>query len=155
MTRLRAERILGGWSLVRWEIVYDAGARRTLPFGEHATGLITYTADGWMSASIMASARTPFATNNPRDATADERARAYDGYFSYAGRWRISGRRVLHDVSIALNPAMVGSTQVRDARLVGRTLELSALERTRDGGTRFHRLLWRRVPRKKIGAGRR
>jgi hypothetical protein len=50
---------------------------------------------------------------------------------------------VLHDVEIALNPAMVGSTQVRDARRSGRRLELSALEAVR-GGTRFHRLLWER-----------
>jgi hypothetical protein len=145
MTRLRAEQIVGGWSLVRWEIVYDAGARRTQPFGENATGLITYTPDGWMSATIMASGRQPFATANPRDASVEERARAYDSYFSYAGRWRIDGRRVVHDVSIALNPAMVGTPQVRDARCAGRTLELSALERTRDGGTRLHRLLWKRV----------
>lgn len=145
MTRLRAEQIVGGWSLVRWEIVYDGGARRTQPFGENAAGLITYTHDGWMSATIMAAGRPPFATPNPRDATVDERARAYDGYFSYAGRWRIVGRTVVHEVSIALNPGMVGTPQVRDARLSGRTLELSALERTRDGGTRLHRLLWKRA----------
>ena len=142
MSRLRPEQIVGGWRLVRWEVVYD-GERRTLPFGADAVGLLTYTADGHMSACIMAGGRAPFPTPNPRDAAAEERARAYDGYFSYAGRWRLSGRRVLHDVEIALNPAMVGSTQVRDARRSGRRIELSALEAVR-GGTRFHRLLWER-----------
>ena len=142
MPRLSPDRILGAWRLVRWEVVYD-GERRTLPFGADAAGLLTYTADGHMSACIMAAGRAPFSTPNPRDAGADERARAYDGYFSYAGRWRLSGRRVLHDVEIAANPAMVGSTQVRDARLSGRRLELSALETVR-AGTRFHRLLWER-----------
>lgn len=145
MTRLLPERFVGGWTLLRWEIVYDGGERRTQPFGAGATGLITYTADGWMSASIMAAGRAPFATQNPREASADDRARAFDGYFSYAGRWRVEGRRVLHDVSIALNPAMLGTLQVRDARFAGRTLELSALERTRNGGTRLHRLLWTRA----------
>ncbi len=72
----------------------------------------------------------------------------------YGGRWRIEGRRVLHEVSIALNPAMVGTVQVRDARLAGCTLELSALERTRDGGTRLHRLLWTRA-RQRRGFARR
>lgn len=143
MPRLLPERIVGAWRLVRWEVVYDADERRTLPFGPDATGLLTYTADGHMSATLMAAGRQPFAAANPRDASAEERARAYDGYFSYAGRWRLAGRRVLHDVDIALNPAMVGSTQVRDARLTGRRLELSALEAV-GGGTRFHRLLWER-----------
>jgi hypothetical protein len=142
MSRLRPEDIVGGWRLVRWEVVYD-GERRTLPFGADAAGLLTYTEDGHMSACIMAGGRTPLSTPNPRDATADERARAYDGYFSYAGRWRLSGRRVLHDVEIALNPSMVGSTQVRNALRSGRRLELSALETVR-GGTRLHRLLWER-----------
>jgi hypothetical protein len=139
---LRPERIVGAWQLVRWEVIYG-GEKRTLPFGPDAVGLLTYTADGAMSACIMAADRAPFSAPNPRDTPPEERARAYDGYFSYAGTWRIAGRRVLHDVTIALNPAMVGTTQVRDARLRGRQLELSALETVR-GVTRFHRLLWRR-----------
>jgi hypothetical protein len=143
---LRPESIVGAWHLVRWEVVYG-GEKRTLPFGPDATGLLTYTADGAMSACIMAAGRSAFSAPNPRDAPAEERARAYDGYFSYAGTWRISGRRVLHDVTIALNPAMVGSTQVRDARRAGRRLELSALETVR-GVTRFHRLLWERPGRR-------
>jgi hypothetical protein len=149
VSRLRPDQILGGWRLVRWEVVYD-GERRTLPFGPDATGLLTYTEDGHMSACIMAVARTPFLTPNPRDASVEDRARAYDGYFSYAGRWRLSGHRVLHDVQIALNPGMVGSTQVRDARRSGRRLELSALETLRTG-TRFHRLLWERPRTARVG----
>jgi hypothetical protein len=139
---LQPERIVGSWRLVRWEVIYG-GERRTLPFGPDATGLLTYTADGAMSACIMAAGRVPFSAPNPRDTPAEERACAYDGYFGYAGTWRVKGRRVLHDVTIAANPGMVGTTQVRDARLHGRRLELSALETVR-GVTRFHRLVWER-----------
>ncbi len=144
MSALLPEQIVGGWHLVRWEVVYDGGDRTTLPFGPDAIGLLTYTGDGQMSACIMAAGRHAFATPNPRDASAADRARAYDGYFSYAGRWRIAGHRVIHEVEIALNPGMVGSTQVRDARLDGRRLELSALETLAGGATRLHRLVWQR-----------
>lgn len=143
MPRPAAGFLLGAWRLVRWEIVYD-GERHAYPFGELAVGLLTYTADGFMSACIMTAGRPRLSTANPRAAAPAERAAAFDGYFSYAGRYRTVGQRVFHDVEIALNPAMTGTVQVRDARRVGRMLELSADEPLPTGACRQHRLLWQR-----------
>lgn len=112
MARLTRTQLVGAWELVRWEIVHDGGARRTLPFGADARGLLLYTADGCISASIMAG----------------ERARAFDGYFSYAGRYRVIAGEVRHEVTVALNPSRVGTLQARHARIVGRRLELTADE---------------------------
>jgi len=78
-------------------------------------------------------------------ATLEERAAAFDGCFSYAGRWRLVEGRVLHEVEVALNPGLVGSRQWRDARLVGRRLVLSVEEGAGDTARR-HALEWRRVP---------
>jgi hypothetical protein len=50
---------------------------------------------------------------------------------------------VQHEVTLALNPGMVGTLQVREARLADQELTLSAAEPVR-GGTRLHRLAWRR-----------
>jgi hypothetical protein len=144
--RLVRSALIGAWRLVRWEIAYDDG-RRSYPFGEHAVGLLTYTADGFMAATIMLPGRTALSTANPRAAGVAERATAFDGYFSYAGRYRALGRRVIHEVELALNPAMTGTVQVREARRVGRTLELSAEEPLAGGGSRRHRLLWHRPGR--------
>ena len=102
-------------------------------------------------ACIMAGGREPFASPNPRAATLRERAGAFDGYFSYAGRWRLVRGVVEHLVSIAANPAMVGTSQFRHARLSGRRLVLSA-EETTVRGLRRHDLEWRRpraLPRSK------
>ena len=74
----------------------------------------------------------------------EELAAAFDGYFSYAGRWRILDRRVQHEVTIALNPGLVGTLQLRDARLAEGQLTLSAEESLR-GRARLHRLSWRRA----------
>lgn len=140
-----AEALVGAWRLVRWEVVYDEGARCTQPFGEDPVGLILYTADGHMSACIMASARAKLSTADPRRAPAEERAAAFNGYFSYAGRYRVAGRRVVHEVGLALNPAMVGQLQWRNMRRSGRRLTLSASEPAKDGGSRLHRLIWERA----------
>lgn len=144
--------LVGAWRLKRWETVYRDG-RRTEPFGARATGLLQYTADGWMSANIMAAGRPKLSGTNPRRAPATERAAAFDGYFSYAGRWRLSGGVVRHDVTIALNPAMVGTTQLRDARISGRILTLSAAEEL-PGDERVHRLIWERAPRRRASRER-
>jgi hypothetical protein len=147
---LTAESLVGAWQLQRWETVReDARQGRTvsLPFGAGAEGLLLYTADGWMSATIMAEGRRPLSRANPRGAPAAERAAAFDGYFSYAGRWSVQGSQVHHEVTVALNPAMVGTLQVREARLVGRTLTLSAEETVADG-VRRHRLVWKRPLRR-------
>jgi len=152
---LTADKLVGAWQLQRWEIVREVagqGGIASLPFGAGAVGLLLYTADGWMSATIMAEGRRPFSRANPRSASAVERAAAFDGYFSYAGRWSVEGSRVRHEVTVALNPAMVGTLQVREARLVGRRLTLSAEEATEDG-LRRHRLVWKRPLRRAARRG--
>lgn len=151
------ESLVGAWRLQRWEIVRaTAGGERAAsqPFGAGAEGLLLYTADGWMSAAIMAPGRRPLSHGNPRSAPPAERAAAFDGYFSYAGRWSVAGRQVRHEVEVALNPAMVGTLQLREARLVGRTLTLSAEETVADG-LRRHRLVWQRPLRRAAARGAR
>ena len=143
-----ASELVGGWRYLNWDITYDDG-RLTHPFGSDAVGFILYTADGCMSANIMAGGRTAFPEGNPRRASDAERASAFDGYFSYAGRWRLEGGKVLHDVTVALNPAFVGVRQWRDPVLMRDsggilTLSLSAVENL-PGGRRMHRILGERV----------
>jgi len=145
MAALEADRLVGTWQLRHWHTVYEDGTT-TEPFGPGAEGLLLYSADGWMSACIMAAGRARLSGTNPREAPELERAAAFDGYFSYAGRWRILERRVQHEVTLALNPGLVGTLQLRDARLADQELTLSAEESVR-GGMRLHRLVWRRPAR--------
>jgi len=143
--KLVPQDIEGSWICRHWRIHYGDG-RYTAPFGAKVEGLLVYSADGYMSACIMASGRRAFRTPNPRDATLAERAAAFDGYFSYCGRWHIKGDSVLHFVTVALNPAFVGSRQWRKATLKGKQLLLSAEEST-PRGTRRHEIEWRRSTR--------
>lgn len=141
-TRIDEDRLVGAWSLLRWATVYEDGSI-TEPLGPGAHGLLLYTADGWMSASIMAAGRAALSRANPRTAPTRERAAAFDGYFSYAGRWRVRDGRIRHEVTVSLNPAMTGTLQWRDARLAARTLTLSASEAA-GRASRLHELTWRR-----------
>lgn len=114
--RLLPRDVEGGWICQAWRILYQDGSY-TEPFGSGLSGLLIYSADGYMSACIMAAGRAPFRSSNPREATRAERAAAFDGYFSYAGHWRIKGGAIEHRVTVALNPAFVGTRQWRNAEL--------------------------------------
>lgn len=145
--KLVARDIEGGWLCRHWRILYEDGTY-TEPFGADLSGLLIYSADGHMSACIMAGGRRPFRAANPRAATKTERAAAFDGYFSYAGHWRIKGGAIEHRVTVALNPAFVGTRQWRNAELSANRLVLSADEVTSQG-IRRHEIEWYR-PRRRI-----
>ena len=134
------KRLIGAWQLVRWFITYEDGSV-TEPLGEGAEGLLVYTADGWMSASMMAADRTQLSRSNPRAAAIEERAAAFDSFFAYSCRWRVVDRSVEHTVTLSHNPALVGTVQTRRIQMRGRQLTLSAHEAV-PGGVRVHRLQW-------------
>jgi hypothetical protein len=134
--------LIGGWACHRWTISYEDG-RVTEPFGTSPVGFILYTADGFMAATIMKAGRKAFAARTPREASVEERAAAFDGYFSYAGRWRLVDGRIEHLVSVALNPGLIGTSQWREATLDAGTLTLSVDEHTVHG-VRRHAIEWRR-----------
>ena len=55
----------GTWQLESWTIGYSDREDFTYPFGENPEGLLLYTGDGWMSASICRSGR-PRLPSRPR-----------------------------------------------------------------------------------------
>lgn len=145
--------LLGSWLLLRWEIAYGDGRPPTLPYGADATGLILYTADGWMSACIGRAGRPRLSSDSVRSAPEAERLAAFESWFQYAGPFALrersdGGLEVVHRVTHALNPNMVGTEQVRRVEFgIEDTLTLSASD-TVPGSTvaRHHRLRWRRGP---------
>lgn len=143
--------LAGTWQLVRWEITYSDGRKPTLPFGEEATGLIQYTGDGWMSASIARGGRPALSSESVRSAPEAERRSAFESYFQYAGPYSIGmqgGRQqVTHSVTHSLNPNFVGSKQVRNMDFAADGgLTLSASDKLPGTSVdRHHRLIWTRA----------
>lgn len=147
-----ANPLLGTWRLTRWDISYSDGRAVTLPYGDDATGLILYTADGHMSACIGRSGRPPLSSASVRTAPEGERLAAFESWFQYAGPYRLHQRndgslQVVHSVTHALNPSFVGTDQVRDVHIdADGTLTLSASDVLPGTSVaRHHRLRWRRA----------
>jgi hypothetical protein len=140
------QQLIGAWQLRSWTIADQRGLHR--PFGDTPTGLLIYSADGHMTACIARTDRAALPGSKPRDADDAQLAAAMLSFFCYAGRWRLEDEVVIHDVQLALNPAMVGTSQRRTLTLAGRSstdavLTLSADEQTARG-VRLNQLVWER-----------
>lgn len=140
-----ARALVGSWMLRRWSIAYPDGRPDALPFGEDAVGLLVYAADGWMSATMCRARREALAPALAGAGTDSARARAFEGYLAYAGRWSVQGDVVTHDVQMSMNPVLLGTAQLRRAVLAGDSLELSADESDARGRSRRHAILWARA----------
>jgi hypothetical protein len=142
---ITAADLIGAWQLRSWFIYYEDGREPGAPFGTQPSGLLIYSPDGWMSATVHRSVRESLpADSSPRNLDSALLARAYWSYFHYGGLWRIEGSRVIHSVKHSLNPGMVGTEQVRQMAFEGTTLTLIGIEAIQDESRR-HELVWQRA----------
>ncbi len=143
---LRAELLVGSWSLEAFEVELADG-RRVHPMGPDALGRLIYGADGRMSATLSEAARSVLST--PRleaynRAPPSEKAAAFDSFLAYVGRYTVEGESVVHHVELASVPNIVGAEQRREAVLDGDTLTLRYAV-TSSRGTRYNSLRWTRL----------
>jgi len=139
------EDVIGSWHLESWTIGYSDREDFTYPYGEEPEGLLLYTTDGWMSASIARAGREALPEDVSYRKLPDAvKAGAFSSYFHYAGRYRVVDGDVIHQVTQSLNPNFPGTEQLRHAELDGQTLVLSGKDQV-GGATRFHSLVWHRA----------
>ena len=132
-----ADRLVGSWQLVSYEIIDESGARRA---GSYDRGQITYDSSGRMSAHLMHSSNT--ADVSPQ--TDDLRAAAFRRYLGYYGPFVVdtANGTVTHHVDGSSNPSWVGTRQVRYYALSADNAQLTLS--LRDGARTTQSLVWRR-----------
>jgi Lipocalin-like domain len=77
--------LVGAWRLVSWEN-QAADGQVTYPMGPDPNGYVIYAADGRFSITISRRGRAGFAAGDLLSGTAEEKARAMEGFVAYAGR---------------------------------------------------------------------
>jgi hypothetical protein len=138
--------LIGAWTLESYVSTNADGSDVSYPLGADARGIIMYTPDGYMSAQLMRSDRTPFDGNDPHRAHDDELAEAAAGYLTYAGPFDVvDDGLIAHHVEVSLLPNWIGGIQYRTAHLEDSVLELGPPEPiSLDGEARTVKLVWRR-----------
>jgi hypothetical protein len=142
---LRAN-LIGAWTLESYVSTSVDGSDVAYPLGADARGIIMYTSDGYMSAQLMRSDRTPFDRDDPHLAHDDQLAEAAAGYLTYAGPFTVvEDGLIAHHVEVSLLPNWIGGIQYRKAHLEDSRLELGPPEPILlDGEPRKAKLVWRR-----------
>ena len=140
--------VLGTWELVSYIAQDDHGGPITYPLGPDALGLIMYTADGYMSAQLMRRDRPAFDRPDSHGGTPEQAAAAAAGYLAYSGPFEVdeSTGVVHHEVRVSLLPNWLNGTQLRQSKLDGDHLTLSATTAAPDGIETVSTLLWKRAP---------
>lgn len=142
--------LLGAWALVSWEISYNDGRASVHPFGLDPSGMLLYTADGYMNANVAKAGRGSLGGGSARSASPEARLAAFDSYFQYGGAYTLQSSggklQVVHRIMHSLNPDMVGTSQVRDIGMLGKgRISLSASEPLAGGViVRRHCIVWTR-----------
>jgi hypothetical protein len=108
-------------------------------------GYITYTADGYIFAQIMAAERTPLATQNPFGGGDAESAEAARSQMSYCGTYEARDGEVIHRVAVSDFPNWVGSEQRRFYKFEDEKLILSAPPFKTKKGEITTFLIWERA----------
>jgi hypothetical protein len=124
--------VVGVWKLVGGATTDSLGKKVGVPYGPRGMGLVSRTADGRMMAVLV-----------------DGQAKLPDGakreYPSYCGNYTFDGSTLITTVDAALDPARLGSQQVRKVRFEGERMILVPPDRE-EGGVTIHReLTWERV----------
>ena len=140
---MRAEDLVGAWRELGRDFVNgDGGIKPDIP----RTSQIMYTPDGFMGVVNTPAKRARVGeASNPMSLdglSAAERAAAAEGVVAYTGRYEMKGDVVQHTIYSALNPNLVGTTQLRRVTLQGDDLTLATLP---DAKGNYFRIRWRRA----------
>ena len=121
------DQLIGAWSLVAWFEIRPNG-ERVYPLGEDALGQIMYSADGHVAAQLMCRQPDRFRSDDWRQASEPESARAWKQYFGYFGRFTIDleANAVIHHVEGSWFPNLLKTEQHRRFQFEGSHLVLNA-----------------------------
>jgi hypothetical protein len=135
------DELVGTWTLVSAASTTSTGERNETPYGPSPEGLLTYSGDGRVSALISFGGRKslPFGGG-----TVDEQAEAFKTFLAYAGRYTLSGDKVIHHIEISSVQNYVGKDLVRSVKFQGDQIILVTPPTSVNGKIQTVELIWQR-----------
>ncbi|MFM8532552.1 MAG: lipocalin-like domain-containing protein [Acidimicrobiia bacterium] len=142
----QGDSVVGSWKLVSYDTTTPDGVK-TFPLGDDAVGQLIYLASGRMSVQFMRRDRPKFKSGDAWRGTLEEERAAFEGFFSYAGRYTIDAARgtVTHHIEISAAPNYVGTDVVRNFTMQGNHIILKTPQRALAGQTSSSTLIWERI----------
>ena len=117
--------VVGNYKVTTVEHFTDEGTLH--PFGPDPQGFLMYSAEGLMTAVLMASGRPNLAMDlllGTSTATDAETVAAFHSAYGFAGTYEIEGSVITHQLLVSTVQNWVGTSQVRPFELEGDVLAL-------------------------------
>jgi Lipocalin-like domain len=139
------DRLVGTYRVLAIEHYADDGEVGR-PFGDDPRGVIVYTAQHYMTAVLMRSARPPFGAGDVLGGTDAERAAAFATANAFAGPWElVDDETIVHHLEVTTYPNWVGTQQRRRFELTDSHLTLYPPSMLMEGKVRHARVWCERV----------
>lgn len=135
------EKLVGTWKLVSALGTSSSGERDQVPYGSGPEGVLTYGADGRVTALISYGGRKPLSVQ----AAAEEQAAAFKTFFAYSGTYTLSADKVVHKIEISSIQNYVGKDLVRTVKFEGNRITLVTPPALVNGKVQTIELKWQRV----------
>src|SRR5690348_15809885 len=118
------------------------GEKDAVPYGANASGMLTYAADGRVSALISYGGRKPLLPG----ASAQDKAQTFDTFIAYAGGYTLEAERVIHHVEVASIQNYANRDLVRNIRFEHDRIVLITPSTPINGKVQTVELVWQRSP---------
>jgi hypothetical protein len=141
---MNSKPLVGTWKLRSFEF-RDNGGGVAYPWGDEVYGQVIYSADGYMSGSLMRGSRPQFQSSDVMSASDEECAKALKSYIGYAGTYSVNDNKVVHKAEVSFFPNWTNTEIERVWKVDGDVLTLSTSP-TFFGGREVSAVLtWQRV----------
>jgi hypothetical protein len=134
--------LVGTWKLISVLSTTSEGERNETPYGVSPSGILNYSADGRVTAMISYDGRKPL----PVASGIEEQAEAFKTFLAYAGRYTLSGDKVIHHVEISSIQNYVGKDLVRSVKFEDDRITLVTPPTPVNGKIQTFELVWQRLP---------
>jgi hypothetical protein len=142
------QRLIGSWTMIDWK-VFRGDTTLDPPLGpvDNCGGLLIYTEDGSMSATLSIKDRPVFTVDSLDGGTPEEKAHAYETIICYSGGFDVDEDTdvVTHHVRYSTFPNFVGRDLDRVCVFDGDTLKLDTPPMLIGGENLASYILWQRV----------
>jgi hypothetical protein len=134
--------LIGTWKLLFASSQTPSGERNEAPYGPSPSGLLTYTADGRVTALISYGGRKLLQAR----AAVEEQAEAFKTFLAYAGQYTLRGDQITHHIEVSSIQNYVNQDLVRTIRLAGDRIVLVTPPTLVNGKVQTVELVWQRLP---------
>jgi hypothetical protein len=148
MSAISNDSLVGTWKLLSASTRTSSGERDGAPYGVDPVGFLTYTADGRVTALISYGGRKRLSVlpvGGGTQSQIEEQADAFKTFLGYAGRYTLTGDKVIHHIEISSIQNYVGKDLARTVKFEDDRITLLTPPTSVNGKIQTVELIWQRM----------